>query len=218
MRFELREARFEDGTAWEGGRFFRIDQADPRKWTPLDGRPLVGSTAPAALKPGERLIEVASFKRPSDPEVLTITEIKIAGQTITPGQPFPAGEDWLRNLAVRVKNVSQKPVTYVGISCALPEAAYHAGIVGFGIEYGRRKPLNGIAVADVKPLAPGEEAEITFTDKDYQADLGFVRRTSGLDSFSRLKLGGAQVDFADGTSAFVLNLAPAQKQDAADKE
>ncbi|MDQ3908434.1 MAG: hypothetical protein M3268_08825 [Acidobacteriota bacterium] len=206
MRLEVREAHYDDGTAWSSGRLYRVDPNDPRKWTPLDGKPFGFGESPAALKPGERVLEVSSYKPASDPEVLAISEIRIAGQPVTPNRAFAAGEDWLRTLTVRVRNISAKPITYVQLNFGLPEAAYHAGGLGFSLQYGRDWTPPSAPVADVRPLLPGEERELSFTDETYESRLDYSRKMSGVTSFSRVRMGGASVQFADGARALVITL------------
>ncbi len=212
MRLDLREARFEDGTVWSMGKLYRINPLDPRKWTPLD-KEETSRAAPPDLKPGERVVEVSSYKPDDDPKTLVISELKVAGQPVTPGRPFFAGEGWLRSLTVRVKNTSAKPILSVQVSFGLPEASYRAGGVGVRLRYGRETATGGRAVPDTKPLLPGEEAELSFTDGEYETQRSFAERRSGVVSFTRVRLGGASVVFVDGTRSFVSNPAHALKEE-----
>ncbi|MDQ3743219.1 MAG: hypothetical protein M3444_02440 [Acidobacteriota bacterium] len=210
MRISLQDVRFDDGTVWTINGLFRIDSLDPRKWTPVDKQPKSAAPEPE-LKAGERIVEVSSFKNESDPYVIEITGIEVAGRPITPGRPFAAGDDWLLGLTVRVKNVSAKPITYLQLSLSFPEAHYHSGGVGYTLRYGR----NGAGVErdapDAKLLAPGEEALMIFTGGEFYTFKSFAERLSGGFDFHRLRLGTAFVRFEDGTRANVINPARAQK-------
>lgn len=216
MRIDLRQARFDDGTVWEMGRLYRIDPLDPRKWTPLDNKPTAFGAPPLDMKAGERLIEAAppNSKPDPDPHVLVISEIKVAGQPVMPGRPFPAGADWLRNLSVRVKNTSAKPITYVQLNFSLPEARYQSGGVGFHLIYGRNTSGGERAAPDAKRLLPGEETELSFTDADYEMNRGFAQRLSGVTDFSRVRLGMVDVQFEDGTRTFFMSLTGSPKAGA----
>jgi hypothetical protein len=208
-RVEVREARFDDGTVWSMGRTFRIDPLDPRKWTPLDGAPTFPGATPPGMKAGERVIEIPPVKPAPESEAISITEIKVAGQSVVPGQPFPAGEDWLHSLTVRIRNTSTKPINYVQLNFGLPEASYHAGGLGFMLCYGKNAILPERAAPGAKPLPPGEEAELSFTEEEYERNRGFTRKMVGTTDFSRLRMGAASVVFADGVRAFVFNAAGA---------
>ncbi|HVG28476.1 MAG TPA: hypothetical protein VM864_02020 [Pyrinomonadaceae bacterium] len=216
MRIDLRQARFDDGTVWEMGRLYRIDPLDPRKWTPLDNKPTAFGAPPPDMKAGERLIETApaNSKPDSDPHVLVISEIKVAGQPVTPGSPFPAGSDWLRNLSVRVKNTSAKPITYVQLNFSLPEARYQAGGVGFHLTYGKNTVDSAPDAPDAGRLLPGEETELSFTDADYEMHRRFAEKLSGVTDFSRVRLGMLSVQFVDGTRTFFMTPAGSPKQGA----
>jgi hypothetical protein len=204
MQVRLQDVRFDDGTVWTLNGRFRIDPLDPRKWTPIDSQP---KSAAPKLKAGERVVEVPSFKPANDPDALVITEIKVEGRPVTPGQPFTAGDDWLRSLSVRVRNTSNKPIAFVQIGFSLPEARYHNADVGHMLHYGRSTAGGG--APDAAPLAPGEEVELTLTEEEFDALRSSAERLSGGFDCHRLRLGTASVRFEDGTRAFVTNPARA---------
>ena len=61
-----------------------------------------------------------------------IVAVKVKGETVLPGRPFAAGDDWLLGLTFRLKNVSDRPVSYIEISLRFPAA------VREGAEPGRK--------------------------------------------------------------------------------
>jgi hypothetical protein len=215
MRMDVSEVRFADGTVWAQGRLFRIDPLDPRKWTPLDKASKDLDEPTLDRGASERIVEVSPSKPDPDQKVLVISEIKVAGQPVTPGRPFAAaGADWLRSLTVRIKNVSAKPIACVRIYLSLPEARYHAGGAGFQFLYGGEAPADGRCAADTKPLLPGEESELSFTDDSYEVTRKFAQGLSGVTDFSRVRLGTADVVFGDGTHSLVMNPAGSLKANA----
>lgn len=206
MRIDLREARFEDGTVWRMGSLLRIDPNDPRKWTPVDGQPTRREPTPD-LKPGERIVEVDPRRAAprDDSNALAVTEIKVNGQRVTPGQPFTADADWLRSLTVRVRNDSDKPIASVQLNFSFPEASYHGGGLGFGLRYGGPRPGDAGVVRGAKLLLPGEEAEFGFAGNEYEMNRDFAERRGGVTEISRVGINAASVVFADGTRAYVSN-------------
>lgn len=212
MRVDLREARFEDGTVWTLSGLHRIDPNDPRKWTRLDGPPTRPKPSPD-LKAGERVVEVdpRSWTPPDDSESISVTEIKINGQSVALGQPFAAEADWLRTLTVRVRNESSRPIVAVGVSFGFPEASYHGGGLGFRLGYGERRPGREADEPAAKPLLPGEELELTLPSDEYEMNRNFASRRGGVSEISRVSLGMAFVTFADGTKAYVSKPARAPK-------
>src|SRR5262245_12133735 len=43
------------------------------------------------------------------------------GEPITIGKPFTADQDWLRNIVIRVRNISGKPIERIQITMVLPQ-------------------------------------------------------------------------------------------------
>lgn len=54
-------------------------------------------------------------------EQIQIDDVVIAGASITLGQSFPANDDWLKTLIIRVRNVSPQRITSIQITLILPE-------------------------------------------------------------------------------------------------
>lgn len=210
MRVHLRDVRFADGTVWTLSGLFRIDPLDPRKWTPVD-KQADGAAAGPVLKAGERIVEDRPAAPGSDPNIVVITGIEVAGRQVTPGQAFAAGDDWLRGLTLRVKNISSKPITYMQLNLSFPEASYHGGGIGHTLRYGRNMVGGAQNSPDFRPLSPGEEAELVFTDEEFHSFRTFAERLNGSINFRRVRLGIASVKFADGTRATAFNLMRTQK-------
>jgi hypothetical protein len=156
---------------------------------------------PPELKPGERLIEVAPLVPRAEEEAggLSVTEIRVGGEKVALGRPFAAGADWLRTLTVRVRNDSEKPITYVQLHFNLPETRYPGGEVGFMFHYNVLR-LGGVDEG-APQLMPGKEADLGFIGDEYGWTLKLVERMSGLTdfNFTRLHIRHAHLVFADGT-------------------
>lgn len=204
MSVHVREVRFADGTVWTLSGLYRTDPLDPRKWAPVD-KQASGAAAGPALKAGERIVEVLPSKPDPAPDVVVLTGIEVAGQQVTPGQPFAAGEGWLRGLTLRFKNASSMPIAYVEIGLSFPESRYRDGGIGQSLRYGKNFAPGNRSAPDARLLAPGEEAELTLTDEEFHAFRAFAERLNGSANFHRMQLGMARVTFADGTRATVFN-------------
>ena len=70
-------------------------------------------------------------------EAVKITDIRVAGHSITTGEAFDADDDWLRTLTFRLKNVSGQPIMGARIGFGLPETKKGEGMIGFSLEYGQ---------------------------------------------------------------------------------
>ena len=86
---------------------------------------LLGALACAAVtarQSGQRVVSQAPAEAGRQSPV-EIVAVKVKGETILPGRPFAADDDWLLGLTFRLKNVSDRPISYVEISLLFPAAA-----------------------------------------------------------------------------------------------
>lgn len=148
---------------------------------------------------------ILTAEEEADEEIpLELVEIKVAGRRVTLGQPFEAGENWLNDMTLVVRNVGNKPITAFGVGGGLlsavdeelpPRASFQHGI---GWQWGKAfNPEKEKPAAS--SLKPGESVELNHTN------LGeFSRRTlakEGAGAFSKLKFMSPEVQYADGTTA-----------------
>jgi hypothetical protein len=140
-----------------------------------------------------------------DEEVpLELVEIKVAGRQVILGQVFSADENWLKDMTLRVKNISNKPIIAFGVGGGLlggvgEELPPHASFAyGIGWQWG--KPFNpekerpfGVA------LKPGEIAELSYANVDDLTRKVLAKEGEG--AFSKLKFMAPGVEYEDGTAA-----------------
>jgi hypothetical protein len=129
-------------------------------------------------------------------EAVEIVEIKVGEASITPGRSFLAGEDWLRGLCFRMKNVSGRPIIGARLSFSLPETFVDHNGMGFSLEYGRGESI-GIPSDEQKVVMPNEEFELKFNDQQYLRHRQFVTSRSKLKSFNKITIGTLFVKFDD---------------------
>ena len=136
--------------------------------------------------------------------LVELIDIQINDQKVTSGKPFVADENWMKNLKVRVRNVSRKPFVFVGIGFGLIEGLYEelapSASWQWGFGFYRGKPSNPYdenrKISDVVVLKPNKEIELTFND------LPELYKKSGLmdvaGKMSQIVFISAQVEFKDG--------------------
>ena len=138
---------------------------------------------------------------PTNVEAVEIVDFKVAGVPIVPGRSFNAGEDWLKDLSVRVKNISDRQIASIMMMISFPETRYkQAGMDyfhGYRLEYreGRHTRVGG---DKGKPLMPGAEVELAADEVQYKVDRRRVVEKAGLTSLSRATIVSVRVDFVDG--------------------
>jgi hypothetical protein len=133
--------------------------------------------------------------------ILELVEIRIAGRRITPNLPFEAGENWLKDMTLLVKNIGKKPIVFLSIGGGLiegideelpPYASYRYGISwGYGkaFEPKKQKPQR-IA------LRPGAIVELSYVN------VGQIYRKilaeAGEGAFCKLNFMAPAVQYLDG--------------------
>jgi hypothetical protein len=93
--------------------------------------------------PGMRLLQMH--------DSIEIEEVTVEGKPITIGKSFTATDHWLKSIRIRVRNISNQPVSMIQMTFILPEMNASPDI-----------PLcYGCSVAEKnKGVAPGEEVEL----------------------------------------------------------
>jgi hypothetical protein len=134
---------------------------------------------------------------PSEIEALELLGITIEGQSITLGQPFTAGENWLRTLTVRVKNISGKPIKSIRFSFRLPEAKYKEGTMGLTLEYGKELSTGG-SYGEQKLIMPNEEIDLVRDAQHSDSVQKWLAEKSGVRDLSKALIGTTTVVFEDG--------------------
>jgi hypothetical protein len=61
---------------------------------------------------------------PTDVIAVEVLGFNLAGIPVNLDQPFRADDDWLKDLRVRVKNISEKPISHLRIIFSVPEAKF----------------------------------------------------------------------------------------------
>jgi hypothetical protein len=144
----------------------------------------------------EKVIEREEANLPGDP--LRILSVKAAGKTINFNEKFAAGEDWLKGLTLRVKNISDKEIIYLHYDLDFPETTGTGLLMAYqwmlwqwpGIDDKARAPFS---------LAPGAEADITIDEKRYADIVRFINTRQQFAGLSRARLSFSLVIFADKT-------------------
>ncbi|HSS22462.1 MAG TPA: hypothetical protein VLL54_20495 [Pyrinomonadaceae bacterium] len=140
----------------------------------------------------------------TDESQLAIVQIELSGKTITPGQVFAADENWLRNLKIRITNLSDKPITSFVLSGGLIGGvneklttfeSYEEGIAWKFGEYS--DPKSGGEKRKGITLLSNQVVELGYESMDpyYNNAREFER-----GSFCKLELGPASIQFEDGTT------------------
>lgn len=135
--------------------------------------------------------------------LLELIDIQVAGKPVVSGKQFVADENWLKNLKIRVKNISGKPFVYVAVGFGLIEGLHEelapSASWKYGFVFSSGKPSNQITKTKVSRkivLKPNEEIELTYSNLPelYKQVLG--KASEG--TFSKSVFVSATVEFRNG--------------------
>lgn len=136
--------------------------------------------------------------------LVELIDVYVADQKIVSDKPFAADENWLKNLKVKIKNVSGKPFVFVGVSFGLIEGLYEelapSASWAWGFGFNRGKESNPRAkkrkISKTVVLKPNEETELTFADlADSYESRVFMQ---AVKNWNQIVLRTATVEFKDG--------------------
>lgn len=139
---------------------------------------------------------------PTNLVLVEVIEFKHAGVPVSPGTPFRADEDWLTHLTVRVKNISEKPITHLTMSFGLPEAKFvedgRQYSMGFSLEHKEGARVKE-GDPEMKAVMPGKEVELVCFDCSLAFRQEIANRT-GLTSITLVHTGSdVRAYFKDGS-------------------
>lgn len=150
-------------------------------------------------------IEKNSIARADDKTFLEITNLKVGNNNIFLNEAFTADENWLKNIKIKVKNVSEKTLTCVAIVFGLLEGIYEElePQMSWGdklaLYYGNCSEKNKKKFK----LKNGEEVELTYDNIDALSREYFEK--IGVGKFHKAKLIYGMLKIKNGDSDDNLN-------------
>lgn len=158
-------------------------------------------SAGAAPQTGQRRVD-KSTELLRVPEPIEVLEVLVKGRPVLMGQPFPAADDWLRGLTLKLRNISALTVGYVELQLeAIPPAPAQER-VRLPLKRGR-VPVTPSPTTEATPLSgsdewigPGDYFHLTLKDAVYDFAVGARPQAGGGRFFERAKLRLSHVVFA----------------------
>jgi len=122
-----------------------------------------------------------------------IEEILVEGKPIIIGQAFNASDDWLNDITIRVKNVSQQKFNTIQMTLILPEIKFGPDIP---VCYGCAADQRG------KALAPGDVVELKTlrSEKFYNWVKTSITEKAPLSTITTAQIRDALAILSDGSS------------------
>lgn len=152
------------------------------------------SKARAWLQPQDKTIEHQS--PPTQP--VKVVGVNVAGKLIKPGEVFDAPDgEWIKNASFKLKNISGKPIAYVGMLYAFPETKASGNTMAFPINFGRR-PNTPNAVGEPQRLLPDEAMDIRLSEQQFEKLRAFIERRHPMTDIRKARVEIQEVFFEDG--------------------
>lgn len=173
----------------------------------------------AAEAPNTRRVRLNS-KNPDDPARIVL--IKEGDMDVTPGvrpykswegKPFQAGDDWIKNLTVTIKNLSNKEIVAASLNVYFPETGTGRGdspVYGDVISLGRRpamyartggtngEKLEPAGTSSALQVLPGQQLTVSLAE--YYAEIqGAVEQSRPIPNLTVCTIVLEGVFFSDGT-------------------
>jgi hypothetical protein len=135
-----------------------------------------------------------------------IIEVENIGHKLDLHKTFSDSDDWLNGLTVRVKNVSDKTVTHVGIKITFdrpknqsdqPRASWD---IWYGVSPFYFKTGEPLPSPSVRLIRPGETELIFLTETDYKAMCDFLKEVGFPTSITSVHISVYTIGFEDGTA------------------
>ena len=132
---------------------------------------LVASGSAFAQQVRDReLVSLYSFPKFQTP--IEIVSIKLKDKEVQPGEKIKGDDEWLQGLSFRLKNVSDKPISYVGfeIRLTLPKR-----VVGYYLGYGFNPSFGQLKTeSSESPIQPGQTMDLVLTKEKYAVFLNIL--------------------------------------------
>lgn len=145
---------------------------------------LISSIVPVvgfARQPGQRMVSQYPLE-PGMQSPLEVVSVRVKGETVEPGRPLAGGDDWLEGLTISVKNVSDKPISFIDVRLLFPTSAGDGrksiGLLGM-LRYGCWQGGGGVApyaVGSCKEIMPGQTQDMELTGETYKRLVGTMAR------------------------------------------
>lgn len=140
--------------------------------------------------------EISRIKFENEP--IEFLKVESDGKTVKLNEKFAQENDWLKDLTIKFKNISDKPIVYVSMAVDFPETDSTGKRMFHFLKYG--VPLYAPPMPNDKKelLAPGDTAEVRLSPEEYTTLTDFLIQRHLLSDLTKANFRIMTVHFADG--------------------
>jgi hypothetical protein len=129
---------------------------------------------------------------------IEIPSIDVKGKSIKLGEKFDGREDWLNGLSLKIKNVSDKVVVYVGLYLDFPETKATGNIMSFPLSFGQN-PISPMISGESQRLLPNEIVSLSLSAQEYTHLKNFIERRQRFSNIRKADVRLTIIAFEDGS-------------------
>ena len=137
-------------------------------------------------------------------EALEIIDVRVGDKPIMLGDAFAAGDDWLKSLTVRIKNVSNLTIKTVQMNLFLPELMPGGPMLHLCFGCG--------LIGTDETIAPGEEVDLKLAF--YKWVVETIEKKSSLPMITKAEIWDFRVTLEDGKSWIISCMKTANPKNA----
>jgi hypothetical protein len=117
-------------------------------------------------------------------EPINLTLQSGSGRNLPLNVNFSAGENWLDGLRVQVRNVSDKPISYIRVTLLMPNflKSARASLFGIALQHGKAPRTMPPSGAPIRAIEPGGSVTLEYSTQQY-AMLKEMMANNGAGSF-----------------------------------
>ncbi|HLL74336.1 MAG TPA: hypothetical protein VK421_03655 [Pyrinomonadaceae bacterium] len=154
-----------------------------------------GGTPISAQGGGRRIIRESAHNK----EPVEIGDVKFKGKAIKFGEEIDGDETWLRDVSVRVKNVSDKTITYLRLDFVFPDPIRPGAVNTQNVFLGRRYDVPMTSRNEPLRLEPGESATVSLAAHFDEIKSLVEPRYGAVGNVRQVAVNLADALFEDGT-------------------
>jgi hypothetical protein len=158
-------------------------------WSPATPR------TPARQASGRAVLR----ERPAPAEPVELGDVKIKDKPVKFGDRFEGDDSWLKEVKLKVKNTSKKPITYLRLDLTFPETASTGSVLFHQIFVGRRPDVPTLQGNLPLLLMPNHSTEVSLAAEFDELKKLIELRHSPVGYVNEVNVRLGEVMFEDGT-------------------
>lgn len=146
---------------------------------------------------GQNTRKTITREHPRRNDPVQITDLKLRDKEAQLNKEFEAEDDWLKELSFKLKNISNKNITYVVVELSFPDSKATGHLMVRDFRFGRR-PGEPNPTSEPLLLEPEKTIHISLAEQ-YTGIKSFLERRQSIRTHKTLKIRPFAIYFEDGT-------------------